>query len=380
MSRESSTTTCTARGQSASRGNNISSAASTVFGNLRIPSFRLHARDGFDMRTPIMSDQPEPPPPQQQQEEQNVIDLTEETSSPASDFVLPPESTPDPLLRRPRILSPQRSPRSRPSRSQDHDIIDLDDEEVNRPSSPDIQFLSSRARSRSLSIDDRQSTIRPIPRPNPREIPNPASWAQPRFPFPFNLGGRLAQVRDQLVAWEGFGGGEQDNFNIPNMLDFQSVGFDLDHPHRPPPAQPRLPTYEAPPEPREGFTRSSKGEDYVMVCVNCEDELGAGEDEVKRQVWFVRACGHVCPRNWKHQETAKADSVSGILRRVHGKSESERKKQTEIDKKRQALHQMRCRALREDRDACEECGPDLSLRCGTPTTQLRASTLWPGIF
>ena len=290
MSRESSTATCTAHshGPSASRGTNTSSAASTVFGNLRIPSFRVHGRDGFDMRTPVMSDQAAQP-----RRQQDVIDLTEEPSSPAPDFVLPPERSPDPLLRRPRMISPRLSPRSRPRRSQDHDIIDLSGDENNRQSSPDIQFLSSRARSRSLSIDDRQST-RPIPRPNMRELPVPASWAQPRYPFPFNLGGRLAQVREQLVAWEGFGGGEQDNFNIPNMLDFQSVGFDLDHPHRPPPAQPRLPTYEAPPDPREGFTRSSKGEDYVMVCVNCEDELGVGEEEAKRQVWFVKACGHVC--------------------------------------------------------------------------------------
>ncbi|KAI9687804.1 MAG: hypothetical protein M1822_001884 [Bathelium mastoideum] len=47
-----------------------------------------------------------------------------------------------------------------------------------------------------------------------------------------------------------------------------------------------------PPEAREGFTRSPLEED-VLVCPLCGDELGAGEGDVKCQVWIVKTCGHV---------------------------------------------------------------------------------------
>jgi hypothetical protein len=53
------------------------------------------------------------------------------------------------------------------------------------------------------------------------------------------------------------------------------------------------PPYKAPPAAAEGFTRKVE-EDDVVVCVNCGDELGAGDGEVKRQVWVTKTCGHVC--------------------------------------------------------------------------------------
>ena len=226
--------------------------------------------------------------------QQDVIDLTQEPSSPVAEFILPPERTPDPLLRRPSRTSPARSPRNRRSNLQNRNFIDLSEDDNNRQSSPDIQFLSSRARSRSVSIDDRHSTLRPPPQSDIRDPAVSTTWAQPRFPVPFNFGG-FTRLHNHLAVWHDFRGEDQDHFNLPNMLDFQSVGFDLDFPQRQPPTEPNLPTYEAPPEPREGFTRSSKADDDndVMVCVNCEDELGVGEDDVKRQVWFVRSCGHV---------------------------------------------------------------------------------------
>lgn len=69
------------------------------------------------------------------------------------------------------------------------------------------------------------------------------------------------------------------------------------------------PTYEAPVEAPEGFTRSPDEED-VLVCPHCGDELCMGEDEVKRQVWIVKGCGHVycgeCATNrWKSKRTPK---------------------------------------------------------------------------
>jgi hypothetical protein len=56
------------------------------------------------------------------------------------------------------------------------------------------------------------------------------------------------------------------------------------------------PPYKPPPAAAEGFTRKIEEDDEV-VCVNCGDELGAGEDEVKRQVWVAKQCGHVRQRS-----------------------------------------------------------------------------------
>jgi hypothetical protein len=53
-----------------------------------------------------------------------------------------------------------------------------------------------------------------------------------------------------------------------------------------------VPLPAAPPPPREGFSRSPT-EDEIPVCPNCGDELGAGETKEKREIMFVRACGHV---------------------------------------------------------------------------------------
>ncbi|KAL8811270.1 MAG: hypothetical protein Q9223_002830 [Gallowayella weberi] len=78
---------------------------------------------------------------------------------------------------------------------------------------------------------------------------------------------------------------------LPGDLDFVTQGFRMgDVTARQP--QPAPPTYDAPSPARKGFTRSPK-EDDVLVCPNCEDELGTGKDDIKRQVWVVKTCGHV---------------------------------------------------------------------------------------
>lgn len=80
-------------------------------------------------------------------------------------------------------------------------------------------------------------------------------------------------------------------------MDFEAIGFDLgidldleEHRHSPP--RPASPPREPLPSARTGFTRSPK-EDDVCVCPNCQEELCTGEDEVKRQIFVVKACGHV---------------------------------------------------------------------------------------
>ena len=79
---------------------------------------------------------------------------------------------------------------------------------------------------------------------------------------------------------------------LPGELDFVTQGFRMGDAAGPRQTQPPLPTYDAPSPPRPGFTRSPK-EDEVLVCPNCGDELGLGKDDIKRQVWVIKACGHV---------------------------------------------------------------------------------------
>ncbi len=86
-------------------------------------------------------------------------------------------------------------------------------------------------------------------------------------------------LEDELFVFEGPGGIE-----LPERMNYEIAGFAMVTPP---------PTYKAPGPAQEGFTRSPREED-VLVCPNCEEELGTGEDELKRQVWVVRSCGHVC--------------------------------------------------------------------------------------
>ena len=78
-------------------------------------------------------------------------------------------------------------------------------------------------------------------------------------------------------------------FSLPDM-DFEAAAFPLGHASTPP--RPSVPKYSSPPAAKEGFTRTLR-EDDVLVCPNCEQELGVGHDELQRQVWAVRLCGHV---------------------------------------------------------------------------------------
>jgi len=77
---------------------------------------------------------------------------------------------------------------------------------------------------------------------------------------------------------------ESVGFEAPHM-NFEAAAFPLN-------PEPPAPTYEKPSPPRDGFVRSPEEAD-VLICPNCSDELGAGDDDQKRQVWVVKACGHV---------------------------------------------------------------------------------------
>jgi hypothetical protein len=81
-------------------------------------------------------------------------------------------------------------------------------------------------------------------------------------------------------------------FEIPN-LDFGMAAFDLGYGVE---AEERTEREEsvvqAPEAAPEGFTRNPVEED-VLICPNCDAELSVGDNEVKRQVWLVKGCGHV---------------------------------------------------------------------------------------
>ena len=235
-----------------------------------------------------------------QEPRHEVIDLTEEPSSPAETPSIPPPATHTENPRRP----------NRPPRF-DRNIISIDEQEDGaidlREESPEIQFLTSRPRSRSLSAVRRTPARRrpgltpaarsPVRRPQMAvRLSGPAAGdrhqhhGRPRLEGLEFFGPRdfANRMNDELLSWEDFGG---HSFQAPGDLDFLHPGFNYDHPSHPQ-QQPRLPTYDPPPPAQEGFTRSPEEED-VLICPNCDDELGVGENDMKRQVWVVKACGHV---------------------------------------------------------------------------------------
>ncbi|KAI9842158.1 MAG: hypothetical protein M1837_007445 [Sclerophora amabilis] len=88
-------------------------------------------------------------------------------------------------------------------------------------------------------------------------------------------------------------------------LDYTNAALDMGEA----PPRPR-PTYDPPAPAREGFTRSPD-EDDIMMCPNCEDELGSGDTEEKRSVWFVKGCGHVyCGECTKHRQKTRKGAKS----------------------------------------------------------------------
>lgn len=254
---------------------------------------------------------------------QQVIDLTEDRSSPVTGRVVPPT-----FSHSERQRGAQRPPRF------DRDIIRIDDQEDEavdlREDSPEIQFLTSRPRSPSLSTTQHarhQSSLRqrrhtpairsPVRRPQvslritgaPVEAHGHqnAGWLS----LPFAAPGHANTPRtheDELLEWDF----PAANFEVPAHLNYFATAFDLEQPARRQP-QPRVPTYDPPAAAQEGYTRTPK-EDDVLVCPNCDDELGLGDDEVKRQVWVVKACGHVC---FIYSSTLlKLTFISGLLWRV----------------------------------------------------------------
>ncbi|KAJ9660718.1 hypothetical protein H2201_006797 [Coniosporium apollinis] len=282
---------------------------------LRLPSLR-YAGDGLDYRRPMSTTSA--------QSEPQVIDLTSEDDTPE-----PPDDTSEQISPPPQHMRPaSRAPRF------GRNIIDLSSDPPSpppqptepplppEPFSPEIEFVSARRLSapqrrpddpqRPIDLDliDNDFEIiseRPATPGNGANGPPPADSG---FPLRVaGLGGVAAYRRElaqrtqalhvQLRGAEArlrwaieevnnrerqFGGAA---FVAP-QLDFMGVGFDMGL-ERERSASPIIVT---PPPPAEGFTRSPVEGD-VLVCPNCGDELALGREALKRQVWIIRACGHV---------------------------------------------------------------------------------------
>ena len=255
-------------------------------------ALRFHG-DGLDFRRPAMSGL-----------QQNVIDLTED-SSPVEHRVHLDQDSASP---------PASSRATRPPRFPQH-IIDLDEQEdtsypaVVRDGSPEIEFVSSRplpftTRDRSQSAGRHHGRWNGEPGLNTRP---PESNRNRSAGARFDLRNQVSRVQESLrhlprmnpsnallrrdIDVDAFFINTSHNTLLPGELEYSTQGFLMGDVARPPPPPP---TYDAPSPPRAGFTRSPREED-VLVCPNCEEELGMGEDEFKRQVWVIKSCGHVCP-------------------------------------------------------------------------------------
>ncbi len=282
-----------------------------------------HVGDGFDFRRPIMS-----------QPTENVIDLTNEPSSPA-----------DHVPGFASLLAPRRAYRTT------RNIVDLDNDDDSpqfqsertrqaREPSPELELLFSRPlasapRPRSPSITasladgDRArnaagSAASMVERAMAGLQQNLAPYSRAlnrSFGTLSNLGG--VRQRNQHPAHHHHHHNHHDHHDhhhhlhrhdrhahqvpneadlfflqdpanaeliLPQNLDFEAQGFHMGR------SLPRSsvppPTYDPPPSPRPGFTRTPK-EGEVLICPNCSDELGVGENDLKRQVWVMKSCGHV---------------------------------------------------------------------------------------
>ena len=113
----------------------------------------------------------------------------------------------------------------------------------------------------------------------------------------------------RLLEFDDDEGISPHDFRMPNP-DFETAAFQIGQEA----VQPAVPAYNVPPPSKEGFTRSP-AEDSMLVCPNCDNELGASEDELKRQVWAVRSCGHV-GHNFLPSKSWSLITVPGLLRSV----------------------------------------------------------------
>lgn len=181
------------------------------------------------------------------------------------------------------------------------DVVDLEEGDNDEsPGSPEVQFMGGR---RNSDVEFVRSTTRSSPARH-RSIFSRTSdiWdiipLFSRAPFlPLNrrpisrdptirirgptLNFPQQHPREEETLWINGTGGMDLTIDFP---DYPGIGSPFD-------PRPREPAYKPPSPAPEGFTRNIQEHD-IVVCPNCEDELGTG-DECKQQIWVVKQCGHV---------------------------------------------------------------------------------------
>lgn len=218
-----------------------------------------------------------------------IIDLTSDSTSPVQ-IISPPSSQ--------AFRAIHTNVRQNGPHGSNQNVILLDDqqdegrEEGNeeRSGSPDIQLIYARPRPwpQHTHALNQQFPIEAW-RDLPRQPPRPGRYeASPPFVIPRGRYGQHELLHDDGTMFTN----AEPQIDLPGNLDFMRQGFPMGDVPR---AQSYPPTYQAPPPPRPGYTRSPN-EDIAAICANCDEELGVGGDDLKKQVWASRKCGHVSSR------------------------------------------------------------------------------------
>lgn len=224
---------------------------------------------------------PSPPASFLPAQQENVIDLTEDRDE---------QNTPN------ATNSSRRGPRF--DREIMTDVVDLEAPQtptLNRQaSSPEVQFLGSARREQpqpqQTRFQDSSSPFLTLFRP---DFGRPASRSAQLRAQAFQQEVAL-RTRDIFGAFRNAMGpfwiGDPPREGVDLTVDFEGPFGYTQTGARPARA---APVYQAPPPAAQGFTRSA-GEEEIVVCPNCDHELGTGDDPIARQIWLSRACGHVC--------------------------------------------------------------------------------------
>jgi hypothetical protein len=186
------------------------------------------------------------------------------------------------------------------------DVVDLEEEpdpppRDEPPSSPEVQFLRATTRPprvapRARGFMGRSSLFDMLRLRPPRFTASDMLSGQEAFRQEVemrarDLAARRAPPHAIDTLWIDDGQGEgidltiDMDMDVPFGMDYRFSRFTVENPTQAPPA------YKPPSPPPEGFTRTVQ-EDEIVVCPNCDHELGTGDD-IKQQIWVAKPCGHV---------------------------------------------------------------------------------------
>ncbi|KAF9891789.1 hypothetical protein FE257_003270 [Aspergillus nanangensis] len=242
-----------------------------------LPPPSRYPGDGYDHRRPAMSST---------HPDNEVIDLTNDPDSPpqrSEQHQHQHQTTSNHASRQQRL---PRFPREIMTEvvhldSDDDDYDDGEEEQIpiDVPSSPEVQFVGSNVRSA------------PLP-PPPRNRNRAPAFMAPMLQMLRYLPSNTSRSEGGLTsAYRWPHPQDINSFLIGERAVDLTINLDVEGYHVPSPGIDRRSTYKPPSPPPEGFTRTV-GEDDLVCCPNCDAELGTG-DEIKKQIWVAKQCGHV---------------------------------------------------------------------------------------